>query len=401
MISLRLVLAAAFVALAGCAHAQSGIGQVPAGSILCNPALVAAQVVACPGRPKLTTSTVFFVDNAGNDTNTCRSAGAANACQTLQGTFNKIYSYDANGQAVGILCAASQVFTGSVNIYGPILNPAFPAPITLNCNNSTINVTGGNAIQVGQGAYLQIINTVLKTTSSGNCLEAYQNGQIFVSLGVVFGGCAGFDMEGFAQGYLNAVGSYAITAGSLGHLHMTTGTVFNAANITITLTGTPAWSDWFLGCSQSSVTFFGVTFSGSGTGQRYLAHKACSVDTGTDPTMVQPETFLPGSTIGVVDASSAYLPYKAPTALSCGTSPTVSPTATDWSGWVTVGGGSPTSCDILFNAAKTTAPNCNVTNDGQVALTNFAASSNNTGIATSFVAASGATLHWTCTPTGV
>jgi hypothetical protein len=352
-------------------------------------------------RPRLTAPTNFFVDTTGNDGNSCLASGSSNACATIQGALNKIYSLDANGQPIGISCAASQVFTGAINLFGPVLSPSFPTPLTLNCNNSTINVTGSNAIEVGQGANLLIINTVLQTTSSGNCLEAYQNGQIFIGAGVIFAGCAGFDMEGFAQGYFDEIGNYSVTAGSGGHYHLTTGTVLNSAGITITLTGTPAWSNWFLGCSQSSATFFGVTFAGSGTGQRYLVHKACSIDTGLNPASAQPETYFPGSTVGVVDASSAYLPYKAPTALSCGTSPAVASTATDWSGVVTVGTGSPTTCDILFNSAKTTAPNCTVVNDGQVALTGFSYISNNTGIAISFGAASGATLHWTCTPTGL
>lgn len=357
-------------------------------------------------RPILLVPTNFFVNTGGSDTNTCLSPAlptppGSGACATIQGALNKIYSYDANGQAMGISCAAGQTFTGAINLYGPVLNPSFPAPITLNCSNSTINVTGGNAIQVGQGAYIQIDNVVLKTTGSGNCLEAYQNGQIFLAGGIVFDGCAGFDMEAFGQGYLNVVAGYTIAAGSGAHIHLTTGSVFNASGVTITLTGTPAWSNWFIGLSQSSAQFFGVIFSGSGTGQRYLAHKASSLDTGVDPAMVQPETYLPGDSIGVVDASSTFLPYKAPTVTSCGGTPTVDSLATDWSGKVTVGTGSPTTCNIMFNAAKTTVPNCVVVNDGQVGLLSFGFIPATTGIATSFGAASGATLHYQCTSTGL
>lgn len=366
-------------------------------------AVASTAFVAAAVRTKLVAPTNFFVNTGGNDSNTCLAPGTTNACATIQGAINKIYSIDAAGHGVGISCAASQVFTGAINLYGPILNPAFPAPITMNCNGSTVSVTGGNAIQVGQGAYLQIINTVLQTTTSGNCLEVYQNGQIFLSGGIVFNGCAGFDMEGFGQGYINAVGNYAISAGSAGHCHLTTGTVFNASNITITLSNTPAWSNWFCGLSQSSVQFFGVQFAGTGgTGQRYLVHKASSFDTGVDPSMVQPETFLPGNSVGVVDASSVYLPYKAPTTTSCGMSPSVSSAATDWSGFLTVGTGSPTGCNIVFNAAKTTAPNCLVFNDGQVPLSSFVAPpASTTGIAVTFGAASGATLHYQCVPTGL
>jgi hypothetical protein len=354
--------------------------------------------VAAAARAKLVAPTNFFVNTSGNDSNTCLAPGTS-ACATIQGAINKIYSIDAAGQAIGISCAASQVFTGAINLYGPVLNPAFPAPITLNCNNSTINVTGNNAIQVGQGAYLQIINTMLQTTTSGNCLEAYQNGQIFLSGGVVFNGCAGFDMEMFSQGYIVEAVTSTYSGTSLGHAHITTGGVYNhTAAVTV---NNPAWTDWFLGCSQATATFSGSTFTGSATGQRYLAHKACSIDTGVDPTMVQPETFLPGSTVGVVDASSAYLPYKVPTVSSCGTTPSVASTATDWSGQLTVGTGNPTTCNIVFNAAKTTTPNCTVVNDGQVPLSSFGFVTSTTGIATSFGAASGATLHWTCTPTGV
>lgn len=377
------------------------VGQVP---VATGPTSAVWSTLAI--RTRLAVPTNFFVNTGGSDSNTCLSSALPTppgngACATIQGVVNKIYSIDANGQGIGINCAASQTFTGPVNLYGPVLNPSYPAPITLNCNNSTINVTGSHAIQVGQGAYLQIINTVLKTTTSGNCLEAYQNGQIFLSGGVVFNGCAGFDMEGFGQGYFVVAGGYTISGNSGGHLHLTTGTVFNAAAVTITLTGSPTWSNWFMGLSQSSAAFSSVTFTGSGVGQRYLAHKASSIDTGVDPTMVQPETFLPGNSVGVVDASSAYLPYRVPTLTSCGTSPAVDGLATDWSGQITVGTGSPTGCNIVFNSAKTTRPNCGAWNDGAVALSNFKFVPSTTGIALTFGAANSAVVHYQCTPTGL
>lgn len=352
-------------------------------------------------RPKLFAPTTFFVNTGGNDSNSCLGANVLIACATIQGAVNKIYSYDLNNNVVAISCAASQVFTGPVNLFGQVVNPASPTPVFLNCNNSTINVTGNNAIQVGQAAYLQLTNVVIQTTSSGNCIESYQNATVSIASGVVFNGCAGFDIEAFAQGYIDVVQGYTIAGSSNAHLHLTSGSTFNAAALTITINNTPNWSDWFMGLSQATAQFFAVTFSGSGTGQRYLSHKSSSIDVGVDPIIIQPETFLPGNSVGSVDASSAYLPYKAPTALACGVSPVIASTSSDWSGVVTVGSGGPTSCDILFNAAKLDPPNCTVINDGRVVLTNFAYISNNTGIATSFDAASGATLHWVCTPTGL
>lgn len=65
-----------------------------------------------------------------------------------------------------------------------------------------------------------------------------------------------------------------------------------------------------------------------------------------------------GSSGGTVDDGHIGVLATAPTGLTCGTSPTVSATATDVAGTITEGTGTPTSCVVPFAIAYQTAPSC-------------------------------------------
>jgi hypothetical protein len=73
--------------------------------------------------------------------------------------------------------------------------------------------------------------------------------------------------------------------------------------ITVTITGTPAFSSQFVGASFDAMAKTqSVTFSGSATGKRYSAAQTAMVYTGTGNA-----SYLPGNSAGTVADDGQYL----------------------------------------------------------------------------------------------
>lgn len=253
-------------------------------------------------RTRLTGNITYYVRTDGNDSNTGLVNTAGGAFLTIQAALNKVdNSLDLNGYIATIQVAdgtytagatASGSWTGDGDVYilGNLTTPA----------NCIINTTSADCFVATKGATLLVSGFKITTTTSGCAAKASLGG--YLALGVInYGACAESHIECGTGATIVPGGNYTISGGAVSHLHCGAPGTILAGTITVTLTGTPAFSAYFAGVAEGTITVTGVTWSGSATGRRYLAHKGGIIDVGAGTI-----TTLPGDVAGYSDVSGTY-----------------------------------------------------------------------------------------------
>jgi hypothetical protein len=227
----------------------------------------------------------LYVSPTGSDANNGLSAGAP--FQTLQHAWNVLESgYDVNGQSVNINMADG-TYTSGVNVGGKLVgqqsmlsgggnvpNVRFLGD-TSTPANCIINVGTGNCFNVSGGGLVRIdgMTLIASSTSSlqGLALFSFNNGYIYVGASVVFGACGNGHMTCTGQAVIAAVNNYTISGGAPTHASSGACSLILIGTVTVTLTGTPAFSTCFAIATTVSTVEVLATFSGSATGVRYIA----------------------------------------------------------------------------------------------------------------------------------
>lgn len=150
--------------------------------------------------------------------------------------------------------------------------------------------TGANIIVQG----LQMGNSHGSDTLGsvpGDCLSASLGGTISAT-NVIFSGTQRAHMEVGNAGYI-AASTYTIAGGAEYHYIAGMGEIVSSLN-TVTLTGTPAFSQYFAWAEAGGFVFTpSVTYSGSATGARYLCTNGGIIGTGGGGT-----SYFPGNSAG-------------------------------------------------------------------------------------------------------
>jgi hypothetical protein len=89
--------------------------------------------------------------------------------------------------------------------------------------------------------------------------------------------------------------NYSISGGAAVHVNADSGGAISAAGLTVTLTGTPAFSAAYAaaGGAGSSIVYYSNTFSGSATGSRYSVNNGAFISVNGAGT-----SYLPGNAAG-------------------------------------------------------------------------------------------------------
>lgn len=258
-------------------------------------------------RTRLTANATFYVSAGGSDTTGTGSVSAPWA--TVSHALSAIQSsYDLNGYTVTISVGAGTfqnftatgVFVGAVGPQSVLIQGAGSAATTIAAQtNHCVLSQNGSAITVS-GV------TVSGAIAGFDGLVAYLGGIINVGADVKFGAfpstCHHISALG---GVVNVSSSYAITGGTGGHWYFVgAGASINVASaITITLSGSPAFTAFAVGYGLGSLNFSpaNASFSGAATGQRYsLRSGAVIIVNGAGA------SYLPGSTAGASDTTYQY-----------------------------------------------------------------------------------------------
>lgn len=248
-------------------------------------------------REKLTAARTYYVRTDGSDSNNGLADSSGGAFLTIQKAMEVVGNLDnatfgvtvqaRTGSFTGPVFLPLMVGTGLLDIVGDTTTPS-------NCSISS----GSVCFQAADNA--RAIVRGFKVSGAGG-IRAIRGGGIFYN-SIDFGSCSTYQIEATNGGWLQSTGSYAISGSSPKHITCTVLSRVVLAGGTITLTGTPAFSDAFVRCTAvSAVQVQASAFSGSATGARYRVESNAVVDTGGAGA-----TYLPGNASGTVDSTGVY-----------------------------------------------------------------------------------------------
>ncbi len=253
-------------------------------------------------REKLLANRTYYVRTDGSDSNTGLANTAGAAFLTIQKAINVISTdldlneYIASVQvADGTYTAGATVnsaWTGGGDVYilGNLTTPA----------NCIINTTSVDCFVATKGATLLASGFKITTTTSGCAAKASLGA--YLALGAMnYGACAEAHIECGTGATIVLGSNYTISGNAVSHLHCGAPGTILAGTITVTLTGTPAFSAYFAGVAEGTITVSNVTWSGAATGLRFLAHKNGIIDVGAGTI-----TTLPGDVAGYADVGGTY-----------------------------------------------------------------------------------------------
>lgn len=276
-----------------------------AGMVASGEAAVAA-LTKSVGRPVdrevLYANRTYYVRLDGNDSNTGLENSAEGAFATVAKALSQISFYlDLNGYNVTVQLGDgtharvthSQSFVGGgyVNING---NSASPG-----------NVVFGGIAMAAAGEIR--LNHMQITATGTYAVAASANGaRVFLISNILLGAASGAHLNASGQGArVAAFAAYTINGAAPKHIEVLQGGQFtqNAA-VTVTLTGTPAFSTAFAFADRGGVIDFSATptYSGAATGKRYQADRLSLINAnGTAGA-----SFFPGNAAGTTATGGQY-----------------------------------------------------------------------------------------------
>lgn len=264
-----------------------------------------------PVRIRLLASTSFFVNaSTGNDSNNGLTSGTP--WLTLLHAWNYVRdNYDLNGQTVTISCAGN--FTTGASCSGRMTGQANSTSVIFNGTGGAsiaVNGAGFTCFSAVAGAQFQVQNLAVGSIGANSaCLESNDGGAaITIGAGMSFTASSGGAHKYAASGQIITTNAYSILGGNVQHDHAAgPGAVisyFPTGSGTITLTGTPAFTEFALAENTGGIfaPSGSVLFSGAATGSRYVAQV-----NGIINTQGGGANFLPGNSAGSQPTGGQYV----------------------------------------------------------------------------------------------
>jgi len=257
---------------------------------------------------KLTAARTYYVRTDGSDSNDGLSDTAGGAFLTIQKAIDVAAAIDNNGFDITI-AVGNGTFTGANSLKSFVGSGKIIIQGNADLVSTIVSVTNNNCfISIfGHSGIYKLNQLKLQTTTSGHCLRLSGPGVVHVGK-VNFGAAAagGSHIAAFDGALICLVDNYTISGGAVHHLHASAGIIARreAATITVTLTGTPAFSTSFAGAFSNATILMassGTIFSGSATGPRYRAEYNAVINTFGGGT-----SYLPGNSAGTTLAGGQY-----------------------------------------------------------------------------------------------
>lgn len=224
-------------------------------------------------RLRLIANTTFYVNGAtGNNANSGLAVDVP--WLTLQYAVDWVRdNVDLKGFIATISVADSAAYAAFI-VSGPFTGAKNGACVLIQGNtgapsNVQIN-SAGTCVTVTQGARVKLTGFRL-ASAAGSAVSATVQGYLEIAT-LEFGACA-VNHINISGAQVQAVGSYSIIGAAPQHILSSVGGIFDTTGaVTITTTGTPAFSDAFVRAQLSGILVgSGFLFVGGATGVRYLA----------------------------------------------------------------------------------------------------------------------------------
>jgi hypothetical protein len=256
-------------------------------------------------REVLTANRTYYVRTDGSDSNDGLANTAGGAFLTIQKAVDTVASIDLSIYNVTIQ-VRSGTYTGAVVVNKPFIGSG---TVTLQGDTSTpsnvvISTTSASCIVVQNGAALNVAGFKLQTTTSGSCLVSSTNAAITVTGLMDYGAAVSIHITASTFASINITANYTISGGASNHFFSQQfGRItFSSTSITVTLSGTPAFSGSFAFAQRIAFIFAGVVYSGSATGTRYAVQSNSIIDANGGGASA-----LPGNAAGSTATQGLYI----------------------------------------------------------------------------------------------
>jgi hypothetical protein len=269
---------------------------------------IKGRLVSNDTRERLQAARTYYVRTDGNDANTGLVNDAAGAFLTGQRAVNEAASLDLNGYTLTIQFADG-TYNGGVSITQAFLG-AVSFGVTIQGNaadHNAVVLDNPNGTQtvylLGIQPYIVLHDLKIQATGGSGARIGINCEASFLNLaGVNFGTCTGQQIY-FASGgctlYISE--NYTIAGNASHHIYCSPNAAVYAVGLTITLSGTPAWSGAGWAVNGGVITANGCTFSGSATGKRYDGARNAVIDTAGGGA-----NYFPGNVAGSVGTQAQY-----------------------------------------------------------------------------------------------
>lgn len=263
-------------------------------------------------REGLTANRTYYVRTDGSDSNTGLVDSAGGAFLTVQKAWDTICdTLDLLGWTVTIQVRSGTftagIFTDTQPIGGSVLiqgDTSTPSNVVINGAQSVFRFTAAlqNPIRI-QG---------FKLTASGNLAPIYLEAPGIISVDKIE-----FGAVSSGEAHIRAIGagavilvigvgtgaSITISGGSFAHVYANFGARIDISYATYTISGTPNFTGSFARADFDSIinANASTTFSGSATGQRYMAERFSIIFTGGGGA-----NFFPGNSAGSTGTAGYY-----------------------------------------------------------------------------------------------
>lgn len=250
----------------------------------------------------LTAPRTYYVRTDGSDTNSGLADTAGGAFLTIQRAVDVIAStLDNNGHAVTVSVAAG-TYSAALRLkptrgHGTCyIDGLSGTPSAVH-----ISVTSASAIQQVQPGAGSWLVRYLKVSAATSGYGIVALGCSIGAQGVVFGACASGHIYAANGGAVQIITNATVEGAAPYWARCVYGGAVQASGTTLTITGTPAFSQAFIfGDYGGQFAMDGMTFSGTATGKRYTLQRR-SAFFGSAST-----TYLPGNVAGTTTAESFY-----------------------------------------------------------------------------------------------
>ncbi|WP_445215455.1 hypothetical protein ACKWRH_23535 [Bradyrhizobium sp. Pa8] len=230
------------------------------------------------GRTMLSADTTYFVRTDGNDANNGLTNSPGGAFLTIPKAMSVAAALDTLSYQLTISAQAG-TFTTTVALPRMV---GGKAPILTGVGSTTIiNVASGTCIDANGSTPWVIQNLKLLGSGGGSYSIKLSNGAaVVLGAGMDFGQTPGYHIYNQGGCSVTIAGDYTISGGASDHI-VSNGWV-NSQGRTVTLTGTPAFLEFFCIFNLSGASYFapGMTFIGTATGARFNVSNAASIYTG-------------------------------------------------------------------------------------------------------------------------
>lgn len=257
------------IAVAGTNAAAAASTLATSGS---NTGYAALQIAKAGTNYLISSSGTYYVRTDGNDSNDGTANTAGGAWRTIQQGVNFLSAHIIDGAATVQLKIADGTYAenvvlrrnigpGAISIVG---NNAAPASVVVN--------SGSGFGFLANGVYsLSGVRMVAQLTGGGAVAVVGAGARMTISV-VEYGPVNTHHNRAVQGGFISLAGAYSVTGTAATHYSSDTTGAVSLNGITVTISGTPAFSTAFaVAAGSGSVYATAITFSGAATGTRYSA----------------------------------------------------------------------------------------------------------------------------------